>query len=105
MRQLSWHDLQWSLRRCPEAVLQLLKEKPGKVFVAGGFVRACIATEHINDVDLFVPSKDEAWAAAHYLALKIKQARTVETKNAISVYGRPASATSTVEGMAPREQT
>jgi hypothetical protein len=87
MRQLSWHDLQWSLRRCPEAVLQLLKEKPGKVFVAGGFVRSCVATEHINDVDLFVPSKDEAWAAAHYLALKIKQARTVETKNAISVYG------------------
>lgn len=87
MRELSWHDLQWCLRRTPHAVMELLKEKPSEVFLAGGFIRACITNEHISDLDLFVPSKDAATLAAAFLLRKIKGATSTDTKNAITVHG------------------
>jgi hypothetical protein len=59
MTHLAWHDLQWCLRRAPVAVLKLLQAHPGEVFVGGGYIRAAVATEPMNDIDLFVPSKDK----------------------------------------------
>jgi hypothetical protein len=69
--------------------LELLKEKPGKVFVGGGFVRACIANETVNDIDLFVGSKNDAWGMAHFLVAKLanKGARLHETDNAFTIHG------------------
>lgn len=90
MRELSWHDLQWCLRRTPRRVLELLKEQPGKVFVGGGFVRACVANEHVNDIDLFTTDKDSALAAARWL-LDLKEGeetrKIYESQNAYTIKG------------------
>ena len=88
MRELSWHDLQWCLRRTPRQVLKLLKDRPGKLFVAGGFVRSCVAHETVSDIDLFVPSKDEAITASAALVIESEGARAHHTDNAITVTGK-----------------
>lgn len=59
------NDLSWGVQRLPKIVFELLKQHPGKLFVAGGFIRATVANEPINDIDLFACSPE--------LALKIKQ--------------------------------
>jgi len=89
MRELSWHDLNWCLRRSPKCLLELLKERSGKVFVGGGFIRACIANETVSDIDLFVSSKDEAWGMAQFLMAKLalKQPRLWKTDNAFTIHG------------------
>lgn len=95
MNALSHHDLQWILQRTPPKLLALMKERAGKLFMAGGFIRACIAREEAADIDLFVPSKDEAKSAADFLAKKEegddKRNRVYETDNAYTVkgYGLP----------------
>jgi hypothetical protein len=91
MRDLSWNDLQWCLRRAPRRVLELLKDRPGKVFVGGGFIRACVANEHVNDIDLFTTDKDSALSAARFL-LNLKEGEDAgrkihETSNAYTVMG------------------
>jgi hypothetical protein len=68
MQELMFHDLQWALRRLPSKLLQLLKDYPNKVFVGGGYVRAIVANEPINDIDIFVPSKELGQAFSEILA-------------------------------------
>jgi hypothetical protein len=89
MRELSRNDLQWCLKRAPKCLLELLKERSGKVFVGGGFIRACIANETVNDIDLFVGDKDEAWGMAQFLMAKLagKFTRLWKTDNAFTVHG------------------
>lgn len=91
MRELTWHDLSWSLRRSPAKVLELLKDQPGKVFLGGGFIRACVANEHVNDIDLFTTDKESARAAARFL-LELKDGEDAgrkihESDNAFTVRG------------------
>lgn len=81
--ELSRYDLAWILRRCPKAVLELLKKHPATLFAAGGFIRSCIASEEVNDIDLFSPSKDLARAFAE--ELKEPDAKLHETDNAYTV--------------------
>lgn len=57
---LAWHDLQFCLRRAPVLLLAACKHFGQDVMIAGGFVRACVAHEDINDVDVFVASKQRA---------------------------------------------
>lgn len=57
---LSWHDLQWCLRRAPRELLSAMKHFGPEVMVAGGYVRSCVTNEPINDIDCFVPSKEKA---------------------------------------------
>jgi hypothetical protein len=91
MRELSWQDFQWCLRRTPQRVLELLQEKPGAVFVGGGYVRAVVANESVNDIDLFTTDKDSAMAAGRFLlALKDGQdagRKIHKTDNAFTVKG------------------
>jgi hypothetical protein len=87
MTELDSQDLRWSLRRCPRQVLQLLKEKSGTTFVGGGFVRAVVANEDVNDVDIFVGGKAEAREAAVFIQSKADSAKLHETDNAFTVYG------------------
>jgi hypothetical protein len=90
MRELERQDLRWALRRTPAAVLKLLKDQPGKVFVAGGFLRACVANEQVSDIDLFVASKELAKVYAMVLEAKAGDgAKVYETDNAITVKGYP----------------
>ena len=63
-----WHDLQWVLRRCPNKVLKLVMESKGRIMIAGGCIRSCIAQEPVNDIDLFTSTNDEARALANKLA-------------------------------------
>lgn len=90
MRELSWHDLSFALKRSPRRVLELLKSRPGKVFVGGGFVRSVVAGESINDMDLFCGSEEEALECARFL-LGLKegeQTRKIHrTENAYTVMG------------------
>jgi hypothetical protein len=91
MTELLYHDLQRVLLRTPKEVLELLQKHPQKLFVAGGFIRACIANEEVSDIDLFAPSKEEAQEWARQLAygpdvVTIGKALH-ETQNAITVLG------------------
>jgi hypothetical protein len=87
MRELNRQDLQWALRRAPRAVLLLLKANPGTVFLGGGFMRAVVANEKINDVDLFVSSKPSAREVAVFLQSKTEGTKLHETENAFTVHG------------------
>lgn len=59
MKQLDDMDIRWIVRRLPKPVRDLL-EKSKDVFLAGGFIRSCIANETVNDVDLFTSSKERS---------------------------------------------
>lgn len=62
MNKLTFHDLQFALLRAPKALLQVMKkpEWANKVFVGGGYLRAIVAGEPVNDIDVFVTCKDDA---------------------------------------------
>lgn len=81
---LVWHDLQWCLRRTPKHLLEALKKAGNTVFVAGGFIRSCVAHEPVNDIDCFAQSKDAAKAFALGL-VDGKEDRLLETENAFTV--------------------
>jgi hypothetical protein len=80
--ELSTRDVCWVVKRLPKSVRDLLKDQAGKVFLAGGFIRSCIANEHVNDIDLFVTNADFAEWMAKVVAPGAYQ---YKTPNAISV--------------------
>lgn len=65
--ELNQMDLKWCLRRLPTEVREELKSAEGKLILAGGFIRACVAGEEINDIDLLCSSKDKAKSVANSL--------------------------------------
>lgn len=67
MQSLNQRDLYWVLRRAPKCVVELMKSQQS-LFLAGGFVRACIANEEPSDVDLFAPDEERADLYARVLA-------------------------------------
>lgn len=86
-KTLSRHDLQWILQRTPPRVLAEMKEQPGALFMAGGFIRACIAREEAQDIDLFSPSADQAKNVARLLSKGPDGAevRLIKTDNAYTI--------------------
>lgn len=84
--KLAFHDLQWCLRRCPRLLLVAMKKHGAKIIVAGGYIRSCIANEHINDVDVFMPSLLEAEGLAMELC-DGDQKRVHKTENALTLRG------------------
>ena len=81
---LNSNDINWCLHRLPKRVKALMQEYAGQLVMAGGFIRACIANEHINDVDLFPASKE----LAQVMALKLAGGdlkSVYETENAYTV--------------------
>jgi hypothetical protein len=86
MRSLNQLDLSWCVRRLPKDVRDLIKANPGKLSMAGGFIRAVIAREEISDIDLFSDTPEHAreWANK----FNEKKGRGIgETDNAYTVYG------------------
>lgn len=67
LSRLSDRDVNWIVRRLPKTVRALLESRPD-VFLAGGFIRSCIAGEEVNDIDLFVSNKETAKIIADTLA-------------------------------------
>lgn len=88
---LTWDDVAWAVRRLPKAIRDLLQKHGRKVFIAGGYVRAVIAREPVNDIDLFTSSKDYGEACAKALAAPEgrKPRRLLETDNAYTVFLKP----------------
>lgn len=81
-------DVQWVLSKLPSELRQALIDATGAgvvAFVCGGFIRACIAGEPINDIDIITNSKPNA----HFLTSKIQNAMgidsTYETDNATTL--------------------
>jgi len=86
MRQLNSIDLDFCVSRLPEALQALSKSRPEKLFIAGGFVRACVANEPIYDIDVFVPSKEIAQDYAARLCTTYRH-RLIHADNVITVRG------------------
>ena len=83
--EMNKYDLNWCVRRLPYAVRSLLKKK-SIIVVAGGYIRACILNEPINDVDLFVGSKEYAKRIALEM-VDDDEKRLIITDNAITIKG------------------
>lgn len=88
MAQLDNQDLSWAVRRLPKNLRELMQEKDwqGKIFVGGGYLRSIVAGEKINDVDVFVGSKETAELLAYKLAYDKKDVYT--TDNAFTIRGK-----------------
>lgn len=75
-------DVKWLLRKMPATLRSYAELAERKVFIAGGFIRAVIAGEVVNDVDVFTDSND----SAQKIAMAIRGGETlVTTPNAITV--------------------
>lgn len=61
-------DIKRCVNRLPKKLFNLMKERKETIFLAGGYIRSCISNEPINDIDLFVSSKDQAELYINLLA-------------------------------------
>lgn len=77
-------DVSWIVRRLPRTVADVLKANAGRLFLAGGFIRSCIANETVSDVDLFAPSVEDAKAIANAFAAS-RGTKVTATDNACTV--------------------
>jgi hypothetical protein len=84
MSQLNSTDVVKAVEALPPSLAELLKKMPGLV-VAGGFLRALVASEEVRDVDIFARSPELANQAAVFYASRTstsvyrsKSAYTVE---------------------------
>ena len=88
--QLLTEDLVWCVNRLPKLLRKLMKERPNKLVVAGGFIRSCIANEEVNDIDVFSPSVEEAQLCVSILKLAGPDVlKVVKTENALTVCTKP----------------
>lgn len=82
-------DVQRIVTSLPKDVVKLLKKANGKIFLAGGFIRAKVAGEAPNDIDLWGADKDTLSSEATLLAAQ-RGVRCMSTRNAhtILAHGR-----------------
>lgn len=86
MQQLDRQDLRWAITRLPYKLKKLMQEDEdwkGQIFVGGGYLRSIVSGEKINDVDVFVSSKDKAELLANKIAKDKKD--IYETDNAFTI--------------------
>jgi hypothetical protein len=85
--KLDPQDIKFAYMRLPKKLKKLMldKEWHNKIFIGGGFIRAIIAGEKINDVDLFVTNPLDAKLIAYALADSKQDIYT--TNNAITIRG------------------
>ncbi len=96
MKKLDSHDLNWAVRRLPKNLTSIMKEEQwkGNIFLGGGYLRAIVAQETVNDIDLFVKSEKDAELLAFKLAkdkndiFKTDNAYTVKGKMPIQIIHR-----------------
>lgn len=87
MHRLTDEDMYWLKRRLPAPVHGILRTNKHSAFVAGGFIRSCIAGEEVNDIDIFTATNDQARAISTTLVSRSTGLRMVETDNAFTVVG------------------
>jgi hypothetical protein len=81
--------LRWAVQRLPKKLKKIMQSEEwgGSIFVGGGYLRAIVAGEKVNDVDVFVKSQKEAELLAYKLA---EDKRDVyRTDNAYTIKMRP----------------
>lgn len=81
--QLYPEDIQRVVTSLPKDVVSLLK-KNTNLFLAGGFIRAKIAGEPPNDIDIWGSSEEQLGAVAELLAAQ-RQVRAMKTSNAYTI--------------------
>jgi hypothetical protein len=89
MRTLEHFDLQWALRKTPTRILKFLKEYGPYAVVAGGFIRACVANEPPNDMDIFSNSSITAKLFAELLSDMSDDHTFHTTENAYTINRGP----------------
>jgi hypothetical protein len=92
-RTLTATDLNWVVRRLPKDIQDALRASPGRLYVAGGFIRDTIAGLEVKDLDLWGCDKLLLDATAKVLERDRKQngqlARLHKTDNAITLLTPP----------------
>lgn len=77
------YDLTKAVSLLPKKLVDAMKnETMPKIFVGGGFLRAVVTGELINDIDIFVSSKQDAKLLSDHLRDDFE---TVETDNAFTI--------------------
>ena len=95
MKELNKLDLNRIVGYIPTELADLMRSDffRNKIFIAGGFIRAIIAGEKINDIDVFVDNVDNAQVAANILKgknelIKTDNAFTIKTRIPIQIIHR-----------------
>lgn len=86
--ELQTNDLNHVVRRIPKDIRALLSKYHGTLFLGGGYIRAVVAGETPNDIDLFGVSKEHIKKMAEELqASRGGKSHCIlhQTKNAITV--------------------
>lgn len=82
-------DLQWCVRCLPKDVRKLLRTHLPHPIIAGGYIRALVAGEKPSDIDIFMPSQNEAEVAVlKLLALppgSVLPKSVIKTKNSLTI--------------------
>lgn len=84
MAKLRAQDIQMIVQTLPRDVKALLKETAGRVFLAGGAIRARITGEPVSDYDLWGQSKQDLGQRAELFAAK-RGVRLMSTANAHTI--------------------
>lgn len=84
--ELEEQDLLGVLARMPKDVRDLMQQRT--LFLAGGFIRACIAGERPSDMDMLGPDKEKLSDVAKELA-ESRGGRVHRTENAFTVLSPP----------------
>lgn len=72
-------DLHRVLTRVPRDIVAMLKKSEGTLWLGGGYVRAIIAGEEPNDIDIFGTSKEQLEIVAEQLK-KSREERKIDTR-------------------------
>lgn len=85
--KLDRNDLNMVIRRLPKELTELLKEKAwsNKIYFGGGFIRGVVANEKINDIDLFVSNKEDAFLFSGLLSKQRNGLDIHKTENALTI--------------------
>lgn len=84
--KLDIQDLRWAIRLLPKSILSIIKEKEwsGNIFIGGGYLRAIISNEEVNDIDIFVKSEKDAELLAYKLCTNKES--IFKTDNAYTIH-------------------
>lgn len=72
-------DLHRVLTRVPRDIVAMLKKSEGTLWLGGGYIRAIIAGEEPNDIDIFGTSKEQLTIVADQL-MKSREERKIDTR-------------------------
>jgi hypothetical protein len=86
--KLDSFDLYTCINRLPKELRELMRDREhrGLIFIGGGFIRACVAQEILNDIDIFT---QDAVMARHFANVLGEQGQVIETENAITIRSTP----------------